>query len=63
MITSGFGFQLDLASGRSRQWFMKSDGIKRWADTGQPVEQKEEAKQHAGSSREGYSDNPPAMAT
>lgn len=37
-ITGGFGFELDLKTGKTRAWFMKADGIKRWADTGEPVE-------------------------
>lgn len=37
MITGGFGTTFDLERGTSRQWYMKRDGVKRWADTGQPV--------------------------
>lgn len=33
----GFGFSLDISSGRTRQWFYR-DGQKRWADTGELVE-------------------------
>lgn len=38
MITSGFGTTIDLKTGRMRQWFVSSDGVKRWADTNEPVE-------------------------
>lgn len=33
----GFGFTLDLERGSIRQWFVRADGIKRWADTDAPV--------------------------
>lgn len=33
----GFGFSLDIYSGRTRQWFYRN-GEKRWADTGELVE-------------------------
>ncbi len=36
-ITGGFGSTLDLQTRRSRQWYMRSDGIKRWADNDKPV--------------------------
>lgn len=32
----GFGFQLDVASGRVRDWYSGADGIQRWADNDQP---------------------------
>lgn len=38
MITGGFGFTLDIATGLTRKWAMGSDGIKRWADTGELVD-------------------------
>jgi len=37
-ITGGFGFTFDIESGVSRPWSIGSDGIKRWADSGDPVE-------------------------
>ena len=37
MITCGFGIEYDPKRGVSRAWVYK-DGIKRWADTGEPVE-------------------------
>ena len=37
MITGGFGFEYDPKRGVSRAWVYKG-GIKRWADTGKPVE-------------------------
>lgn len=36
-ITGGFGTTMDLANGTSRQWVMGSDGVKRWADTNEPI--------------------------
>jgi hypothetical protein len=39
MITGGFGYQLDIATGNLRRWYMKTDGIKRWVDNDQPVDQ------------------------
>jgi hypothetical protein len=38
MITGGFGMTMDLERGTARQWVMGRDGIKRWADTNEPVE-------------------------
>lgn len=38
-ITSAFGTFFDLKTGRSRQWFMGGDGVKRWVDTGSPVDE------------------------
>lgn len=38
MISGGFGTVYDLETGTSRQWFMRADGIKRWADTGEQCE-------------------------
>lgn len=37
-ITGGFGWILDLERGAMRQWFMGGDGVRRWADTGEPVD-------------------------
>ena len=37
MITSGFGIEYDPRRGVSRAWVYK-DGVKRWTDTGEPVE-------------------------
>lgn len=38
MITCGFGMTTDLDRGTMRQWVMGHDGVKRWADTNDPVE-------------------------
>lgn len=38
MITGGFGITIDLATGLSRRWVMGRDGVKRWADTSEPVD-------------------------
>lgn len=38
MITGGFGMTMDLERGTMRQWVMGRDGVKRWADNGEPVE-------------------------
>lgn len=37
-ITGGFGTTIDLERGTSRQWVIGCDGVKRWADTNEPVE-------------------------
>lgn len=34
----GFGVTVDLATGRMRNWYAGADGIRRWADTDQPVD-------------------------
>lgn len=39
MITGGFGMTMDLTRGTMRQWVMGRDGVKRWADTNDPVTQ------------------------
>lgn len=41
MITGGFGMTMDLERGTMRQWVMGRDGVKRWADTDEPIEQGE----------------------
>ena len=38
-ITGGFGTTIDLERGTSRQWVIGRDGVKRWADNGQPLTQ------------------------
>lgn len=38
-ITGGFGTTIDLERGTSRKWVVGSDGVKRWADNGEPVRQ------------------------
>lgn len=38
MITGGFGFTFDVERGTLRRWYMGRDGVKRWADTGEPIE-------------------------
>ena len=38
-ITGGFGTTLDIERGTSRKWVMGRDGVKRWADSGQPLTQ------------------------
>ena len=37
MTLRGFGFTLDLETGRMRQWYCGADGVKRWADNDKPV--------------------------
>lgn len=39
MITGGFGMTMDLERGTMRQWVMGRDGVKRWADTNEAVEE------------------------
>ena len=36
-ITGGFGTMVDLERGTTRQWVIGRDGVKRWADNGEPV--------------------------
>jgi len=36
-ITFGFGTMMDLERGISRAWYMRADGVKRWADNDKPV--------------------------
>ncbi len=43
MITSGFGMSVVLGDDgqlRTRQWYVRADGVKRWADNDQPCEPK-----------------------
>ena len=40
-ITGGFGTTMDLERGTSRQWVIGCDGVKRWADSGEPVQKPE----------------------
>ena len=37
-ITGGFGTTMDFERGTARQWAMGRDGVKRWADSGEPVD-------------------------
>ena len=39
-ITGGFGTTLDLERGTSRQWVIGRDGVKRWADNGEPCDRR-----------------------
>jgi len=39
MTLRGFGFLLDIQSGQIRRWYVPADGIKRWADNDQPVDE------------------------
>lgn len=39
-ITGGFGTTIDLERGTSRQWVIGRDGVKRWADSGEPVQKR-----------------------
>ena len=36
-ITRGFGLTMDLARGTMRRWVQGTDGVRRWADTDEPV--------------------------
>lgn len=38
-ITGGFGMTLDIERGTTRRWVMGRDGVKRWADSNQPVDE------------------------
>jgi len=38
MITGGFGVTMDLERGTMRNWVMGRDGVKRWADNGDPCD-------------------------
>lgn len=38
-ITGGFGMTMDLERGIMRKWVMGRDGVKRWADGGEPVDE------------------------
>ena len=39
-ITGGFGFTVDIKTGRTRRWYYdRKDKIKRWADNDEPVNQ------------------------
>ena len=44
MITKGFGMAMDLRSGSMRNWFIGSDGVRRWADTQEPVDSERDTK-------------------
>jgi len=44
MITKGFGMTLDMQSGSMRNWFIGRDGVKRWADTQEPVDSKHDTE-------------------
>ncbi len=37
-ITGGFGFKHDTETGLSRKWVIGNDGVKRWHDSGEPVD-------------------------
>lgn len=37
-ITGGFGTTMDLERGTMRSWVVGRDGVKQWADTGEPVD-------------------------
>ena len=38
MQLRGFGMTMDMELGTMRSWVVGGDGVKRWADTNQPVE-------------------------
>ena len=38
MQLRGFGMTMDLERGTMRSWVVGGDGVKRWADTNDPVE-------------------------
>ena len=42
-ITGGFGTLIDLVTGRPRRWYMRADGIRRWASNDQPCDTANEA--------------------
>lgn len=35
----GFGLTFDIAQGRARNWYQDANGVKRWADNDEPVEE------------------------
>lgn len=37
-ISGGFGFTFDIKRAAFRRWVIGQDGVKRWADSGEPVE-------------------------
>ena len=37
-ISGGFGFIFDIKRAVFRRWVIGQDGVKRWADSGEPVE-------------------------
>lgn len=43
-ITGGFGTTMNLERGTARQWAMGCDGVKRWADSGEPVDAPQSAE-------------------
>jgi len=47
-ITGGFGTTYDTRTGQARAWYMRSDGVKRWDDNDEPVEQSEPTDASAG---------------
>lgn len=51
-ITGGFGTTYDIRTGRSRAWYMRGDGVKRWADNDETVEQIEPVSECTGESRD-----------
>lgn len=46
-ITGGFGTAIDLEHGTYRQWFMGRDGVKRWADSWEEVDDPQEISNDA----------------
>ncbi len=38
-ITGGFGWEMDIHTGKNCGWFVGRDGVKRWSDNGQPVQE------------------------
>lgn len=39
-ITGGFGMTMDIKTGAMRKWTIGPDGVKRWYDNGDPVDEK-----------------------
>lgn len=37
MITGGFGYTLDIASGLMRSWYIDRNGVKRWVNNKEEV--------------------------
>lgn len=47
MITGGFGVSVFIGEdgdSRTRQWYVRADGVKRWADNDQPCEPQASSK-------------------
>lgn len=53
-ITGGFGMTMDIKHGTTRRWVMGRDGVKRWADTNESVEDQRKFRGSGELERAGY---------